>query len=172
MVEPVKTRTVHGQSAGHHPDTRTPRTRVYNTPSTVRTASARPSGEPAPPASKSSSASGQRSAPGHSHRVVVNPLSSCVACGLEFAPLKPKRGPTSKRCDDCYPPAERGRNLQEVRDSVRRRRGEHVPNEVTCANCGVIFDRLKARKFCSSDCRVEKRESDRRAVLLAKYLAR
>lgn len=37
MADPVKTRTVAGHLPGQRPDTRTLRTGVYNTPSTVRT---------------------------------------------------------------------------------------------------------------------------------------
>lgn len=77
----------------------------------------------------------------------------CVQCGTAFEPIKPKRGATSRRCTKCYPPAERQRNLREVRRSVMRRKGNRVPeDERKCPDCGSTFKRHKAKwPFCD-DC--------------------
>lgn len=88
-----------------------------------------------------------------SWRHVSSGRPNCIKCERPFTPIKPKRGPTSKRCSECYPVAERDRVRREQLDWARRRRGEYVPNVVVCAGCGETFDRKYARKYCTPECR-------------------
>lgn len=92
------------------------------------------------------------------------PTKPCAQCGRDYTPRKPKRGPASKRCDDCYPPAERARNLQEVNRSVSRRRGRRVPeDDRVCPDCGSVFQRLKAKSpYCDACGEAREAESTRR----------